>query len=146
MTKQKTIRPSAARRRAVRVHGLGDAMRAGAIAHDLGVAITLFSAPNAVASIGPAWFRGIVRDLEHAYPDLDVEVVLDCGDAAGYAMAALRSGIKIIRFSGSPSTTRKIEDIAATHGARLVRRPSRILDTRGEQDTDTALRKWLDFT
>ena len=132
------------RRRAVRVHGLGDAMRACSIAHQLGVAITLISAPGAVASIGPAWFRNIVRDLERAYPDLDVEAVLDCGDAAGYALAALRGGVKFIRYSGKPSTARKIEDIAENYGARLVRQPSRILDPRDEQDADAALRKWLD--
>ena len=144
MTKNKSTRKSVGRRRAVRVHGLGDAMRAGSIAHELGVAITLFSAADAVASIGPAWFRDIVRNLERAYPGLDVEAVLDCGDAAGYALAALRTGVKLIRFSGNPSAARKIEDIAGTYGARLVRRPSRILDARGEQDADAALRKWLD--
>ena len=143
MTKQKTTGGSAARRRAVRVHGLGDAMLAGSVAHELGVAITLFSAPGAVASMGPAWFRGMVRKLERAYPDLDVEAVLDCGDAAGYALAALRSGVKIIRYSGNPSAARKLKDIAGTCGARLVKRPSRILDTRGEQDADAALRQWL---
>ena len=72
------------------------------------------------------------------------EAVLDCGDAAGYALAALRTGVKIIRFSGKPSAAMKIRDIAGTYGARLVRRPSRILDPRGAQDADKALRKWLD--
>lgn len=132
------------RRRAVMVCGLDDAMRAGAIAHELGVAIKLFSAPDAVASMGPAWFQGMVRELERAYPDLDVEAVLDCGDAAGYALAALRSGVKFIRYSGNRSVARKIKDIAGSYGARLVRRPSRILDPRREQDADTALRKWLE--
>jgi len=143
MTKQKTTINLVARRRAVRVHGLGDAMRAASVAHELGVPITLFSAPHAVASMGPAWFRDMVRELERSCPDLDVEAVLDCGDAAGYALAALRSGVKLIRFSGNPSAARKIADIAGTCGARLVRRPSRILDARREPDADAALRKWL---
>jgi hypothetical protein len=143
MTKQLSAATSGTRRRAIRVHGLEDALRAGSIAHELGVAITLFSGPDAVASMGPAWFRNIVRRLEHTYPDLDVEAVLDCGDAAGYALAALRSGVKIIRYSGNTSAAKKIKDIAGTYGARLVGRPSRILDARGEQDTDVALRLWL---
>lgn len=143
MTKQLSAATSGTRRRAIRVHGLEDALRAGSIAHELGVAITLFSGPDAVASMGPAWFRNIVRSLEHTYPDLDVEAVLDCGDAAGYALAALRSGVKIIRYSGNTSAAKKIKDIAGTYGARLVGRPSRILDARGEQDTDVALRLWL---
>ena len=143
MTKQKTTRGSTGRRRAVRIYGLADAMRAGAVAHELGLAIRLFSAPDAAASMGPAWFRNIVSELERTYPALDVEAVLDCGDAAGYALAALRAGVKIIRFSGNPSTTRKIADIAGKYGARLERAPSRILDTRRERDADAALRKWL---
>ena len=143
MAKLASTGKPAGQRRAVRIHGLGDALRAASIAHELGVAITLFSAPDAVASLGPAWFRDIVRKIEQTYPDLEVDAVLDCGDAAGYAQAALRCGVKIIRFSGSPATARKIDDIAGTYGARVVRRPSRILDPRGEQDLDAALRKWL---
>lgn len=118
-------------------------MRAAAIAHELGVPIILVSAPYAAASMGPAWFRNMVRDVERAYPGLDVEAELDCGDAAGYVLAALRAGVKIIRFSGKPSAATKLEDIAGTHGARLVRRPQQILDARREPDADAALRKWL---
>lgn len=118
-------------------------MRAAATAQELGVAITLMSAPDAVSSLGPAWFRDIVRSLERVYPGVDMETVLDCGDAAGYALAALRAGVKTIRFSGRPSTTKKIEDIAGTYGARLVKHPSRILDPRQEREPAAALRNWI---
>lgn len=107
------------------------------------MAITLCSAPDAAASLGPAWFRDIILGLEQTYPDVDMEAVLDCGDAAGHALAALRAGVRIIRFSGTAKTARKIEDIAGTYGARLVRRSPRILDPRGEPDADAALRAWL---
>ena len=125
------------------VHGLDDAKRAGAIARELGVPITLFSAPDAAASIGPAWFRDIVRDVERLYPGLDAEAVLDCGDAAGHALAALRTGVKFIRFSGNTAAKKKLEDIAGSYGARLVKRPAHILDPRREPDADAALRRWL---
>ncbi len=144
MTKRKATGNAAARRPAVRVHGRGDAMRAAAVAHELGVPITLVSAPYAAASMGPAWFRNIVREVEQAYPGLDVEAELDCGDAAGYVLAALRAGVRIVRFSGKPSAATKLEDIAGTYGARLVRRPGQILDARQEPDAETALRKWLE--
>lgn len=143
MSGRNTSSKSGARRRAVTVHGLDDAMRAGAAAHALGVPLTLISAPAAAASMGPAWFAEMVRNLERAYPDLDVEAVLDCGDAAGYAMAALRCGVRAIRFSGRPAVAGKIEDIAAAYGARLVERPYRILDPRRARDADAALRQWL---
>jgi len=118
-------------------------MRAAAVAHGLGVPITLVSAPNAAASMGPAWFRNIVRDVERTYPGLDVEAVLDCGDAAGYVLAALRAGVKMVLFSGKPSAATKLKDIAGTYGARLARRPRQIFDVRREPDADTALRRWL---
>jgi hypothetical protein len=143
MPRQKTTEGSTARRRAVRVHGLGDAMLACSVAHELDAAITLFSAPGAVATIGPAWFRSMIQELERTFPDLDMEAVLDCGDLAGYALAALRSDVRLISYSGNASAARKIKDIAGTYGGRLVRRPSRILDIRDEDDADAALRKWL---
>ena len=105
--------------------------------------ITLISAPDAVASMGPAWFCNMVEDIVRAYPDLDAEAVLDCGDAAGFALAALRRGAKTIGFSGNKPAARKLEEIAQSHGARLVKRPSRILDPRGERDRDASLRQWL---
>ena len=107
------------------------------------MAITLCSAPDAAASLGPAWFRDIILVLEQTYPEVDMEAVLDCGDAAGHALAALRAGVRIIRFSGPARTATKIEDIAGTYGARLVRRSPRILDPRGEPDEAAALRAWL---
>ena len=118
-------------------------MRAAAIAQDLGAAITLISAPDAVSSLGPTWFRNIVRSLEQAYPDVDMEAVLDCGDAAGYALAALRAGVKTIRFSGRPTTAKKIDDMAGTYGARLVKLSSRVLDPRREREPEAALRNWI---
>jgi hypothetical protein len=143
MTKQNTIEKKARARRVVRIHGLDDAIAACAIAQELDVDITLFSAPDAVASLGPAWFGAIARNVEQAYPNLNVDAVLDCGDAAGYAQAALRSGVKIICYSGNATATRKLKEIAATYGARLVGRPRQILDPRESQFIDDALRQWL---
>jgi len=143
MTKQKTTGEKIVRRRAVRVHGLDDALRTCAVANELEVAITLMSASAAVRSMGPAWFRNIAREVEQAYPDLDFEAVLDCGDAAGYALAALRAGVETIRFSGNASASGKIREIAAMYGSRVTRKPTQILDIRGAPNAEAALRKWL---
>jgi hypothetical protein len=143
MTKQNQSRRSAKSRPAIRIHGLADALKAGAVARDLDVPITLISAPDAVASMGPAWFCNIVADLEQAYPDLDVEAVLDCGDAAGFALAALRRGVRAIVFSGGKHAAGKLADIARSRGARIVKRPTRILDPRLERNGAASLRQWL---
>ena len=52
-------------------------------------------------------------------------LVVDCGDAAGYALACLRAGVK--RISMDPADDKindKIADIARQMGAELVRRPT----------------------
>ena len=109
------------------VHGLADARLACTVARELGVTIELHSAPDAAASLGPGWFLGMVQEIERDFPDLAVTAVLDCGDAAGYAQAALRSGIKSIRFTGKPTVAEKIKDIARKYGAGVVTGPGRAL-------------------
>lgn len=143
MTKQKAPKTNSGRGRAVRVHGLKDALRATAMAQELDVAMTLISAPNAAASLGPAWFRNIVSALELAYPNAQVDTVLDCGDSAGYALAALRAGVKAVQLSGRRPTVEKIEEIASSYGARLAQRPRRILDPHATPNPEEALRNWL---
>jgi hypothetical protein len=143
MTKRNPTRKLAAPRHAIKVHGLGDALKAAAVAQELGVPVTLISAPDAAASMGPGWFSAITKCLGDTYPELELEAVLDCGDAVGFALAALRRGVKAIVFSGGTSTTKKLEDIAHAYNARIMKRPKQILDPRREQDIDTTLRHWL---
>lgn len=143
MTKRKTPGKILARGRAVRIHGLEDALRAVAVAGELGVDVILISAPNAAASLGPAWFRNITETLEHSYPGVAIETVLDCGDSTGYALAALRAGVKRIQLGGKRSAVKKVEEIAAAYGARLARQPGRVLDPREYPNPEKALEEWL---
>ena len=55
------------------------------------------------------------------FPDVDFTLIVDCGDAPGYALACLRAGVKMISME---PTNDKIADIARQMGAELVRRPS----------------------
>jgi len=144
MAKPKAFRKKGSiRRRAIRIHALDDALHAASVANELGVPVLLISAAGAAATIGPAWFQGIVGHIERKYPKLHLQAVLDCGDAAGYALAALRSGVKFIRFSGNRAVAGKIADIARQQGAQLVVDPLDILDLRGKSDADTAIGGWL---
>ena len=136
--------PQTARPRAVIVHGLAEARAACAVAHELGVAVELRSAPGAAASLGPLWFQEIVAAIETEFPDLTVDAVLDCADAPGYALAALRQGLGRIRFTGPVVTRDKIAAIARRCGAAVESgRPPRALDAAREPDADAALRAWL---
>jgi hypothetical protein len=49
--------------------------------------------------------------------------VLDCADEAGTALAALRAGIKQVRFTGPDPVRRRIADIAAALGAAVESDP-----------------------
>ena len=117
-------------------------MRAAA---DLGVELVLLSAPNAAANVGPGWFDAVVAAARASYPGVAATGVLDCGDAPGDALAALRHGIKAIRYDGS--SRRKMEEIAQQYGARVFRDRPQSLDLpaveRGGGDLSAACHAWL---
>ena len=48
-------------------------------------------------------------------------LIVDCGDASGYALACLRAGVKLISMDPPDD---KVADIARQMGAELVRRPT----------------------
>ena len=79
----------------------------------------LVSFPGAGASAGPGWFQEIVERLEAEHPGLAFEAVLDCGDKAGAVLAALRRGVRHVRFSGHPEAARRLGAIAEQLGAIL---------------------------
>ena len=129
--------------RAVVIHGLVDARRACHIARDLGVEIQLVSSTDAVSYIGPTWFFNITLRVKQEFPDVVINTVLDCGDAAGGALAALRAGIKSIHYAGNNNVAHKIEDIANQRGAELLKSTPRAFDPRRSANPDSALRAWL---
>lgn len=125
---------------AVIIHGLSHARVACLVAGECHVAIELHSAPNAAASLGPHWFQKILEEIETEFPDLQVSAILDCGSSAGFAMAALRQGIRHIRFSGRGQTLEKIRDMAHQQKAIVHTRWPKALDLGHEADPDTACR------
>ena len=131
---------------AIVVHGLDHAEAALAAAAELGVPVTLISAPSAAGYAGPSWFRAVVDEARAAYPAVDVTAVLDCGDMPGYALAALRDGVAAIRFSGD--TAAKIADIAAQYGAQVIAERPEALDLawveRSRRNLERACREWLE--
>jgi hypothetical protein len=71
------------------VHGLADARAVLA----LGAPVTLLSAPGAALYAGCLWWRGLLDAARADHPAVPVDDILDCADAAGQAMAALRVGL-----------------------------------------------------
>lgn len=145
-THHTTKEADARRPPAIVIHGLAHATAALAAAAELGVPVTLLSAPRAAGYAGPAWFRAVIEQARAAHPDVAVTAVLDCGDMPGYALAALRDGVAAIRFSGD--TADKIADIAAQYGALVFAERPEALDLatveRSRRDLGRACRDWLE--
>ncbi len=131
---------------AIVVHGLAHAKAALAAAAALGVPVTLMSAKGAAGYAGPSWFRAVIEEARAAHPEAEVTAVLDCGDMPGYALAALRDGVAVIRFADD--TAGKISDIAAQRGARVIAERPEALDLaaveRARRDPERACREWLE--
>ncbi len=133
--------PNAPRR--IIFHGIDHARAACAAARELDVAVHLVSAPGAASHAGPAWFREVIAAIRAEYPDAAVNATLDCGDAPGHALAALRAGIGSIRFTGPKRVREKIAAIADALGATLETRSAPALDLAGAADAPAACRDWL---
>ena len=125
------------------VHDLEQAQCAAAAAAELGVALTLASAPGAAAYLGPGWVRALGAALAEEFPELEVTLILDCADKPGHALAALRMGASAVRFTGGRSVARKLKEIAAAQGAAVITGRLRVLDLMGERDPAAACRRWL---
>jgi len=64
-----------------------------------------------------------------AAPDARFSAILDCGDQAGAALAAIRAQIEGVIFTGRADVASRLADIARQHGVRLeTTRPAAALD------------------
>jgi acyl-CoA reductase-like NAD-dependent aldehyde dehydrogenase len=111
------------------VHALAHAIAALRAAARAGRPIILASAPEAGASAGPGWFRALVEAARNAIPQARFTAILDCGEEAGAALAAIRAQVECVLFTGRPDVARRLADIARQHGVRLqTTRPAADLD------------------
>ena len=86
-----------------------------------GTSPVLVTPEGAASFYGAGYLGALQARAETEFPDVDFELIVDCGDAPGHALACLRSGVKRISMS-EPND--KIADIARQMGAQLVRRPT----------------------
>lgn len=86
-----------------------------------GASPTLVTPEDAAAFYGAGYLAALQERARREFPDVAFTLVVDCGDAAGWALACLRAGVKTI--SMEPMND-KIADIARQMGAELVRRPT----------------------
>ncbi|MGB8274771.1 MAG: class II fructose-bisphosphate aldolase [Alphaproteobacteria bacterium] len=129
--------------RAVLIHSLDHARAAISAAAALGQPVVLVSAPHAAAYAGAGWFFEVIAMARAEQAGVAVTAVLDCGDKPGLVLAALRRGIRAVRFTGRGSVRAKLESIAEQYGAVLYRDVGPALDLAREPDPERACRDWL---
>jgi fructose/tagatose bisphosphate aldolase len=138
--------------RPIIVHSLEDAKAAVAAAAELGLPVTLRSAPGAQAYLGAQVFRDVIAEAAAAHPATGVTAVFDCGKDPGLALGALRHGLKVVRLDASPETRGKIADIARQSGARLEQTDPTdplaldLLEADDPPDAENQVRIWLSET
>ncbi len=103
---------------AVVVHALAQAEAALQAAGPAGV--MLLSAPGAGGFAGAAWFQALVAEAARRHPGVACAAALDCADAAGAALAALRAGVGIVVLDGTCPAFPAVAAAAAELGATLL--------------------------
>ena len=101
---------------AIIVHGIADTTRALAF----GRRLTLLSAPGAALYAGCGWWMALVGQARAASPGLVAADLLDCADASGRALAALRIGQRGLVLTPDAPGRPAVADIAACLGAALL--------------------------
>lgn len=118
---------------AVVVHDLAQANAALAA----GLALTMLSAPGAGCFAGAGWWRALVAQARATHPDTPCQDVLDCADAPGHAMAAIRLGQAILVLDPACPAFARVAALATV----LTARPP-ALDL-AESGAARRLRAWL---
>ena len=118
---------------AIVVHSLAHAVAALEAAAEVGEPVVLLSAVDAGLSAGAGWWREAVAAARDSVPAARAAALLDCGDDAGAAQAALRAGVEAIVFSGRADVEERLADIAGRRGSRVFgERPEATLDLGDE--------------
>jgi len=120
------------------VHDRAQAEAALAAAEKVGCAVWLRSAPDAAGYAGVGWLKALSDALGH-------EIVIDCGEDAGLAMAALRTGCRRLAFSGPAAVSQRLAEMAAELGAwyRYEAQPPHVLWLSPDDDARSRCRAWL---
>ncbi|MBN9561185.1 MAG: hypothetical protein J0H14_10730 [Alphaproteobacteria bacterium] len=112
---------------AVVVHGLGDALETLAV----GRPVTLLSARGAALYAGCLWWREMVTRARAAHPAVPALDILDCADAPGRALAAIRAGQRILVLAPAVPGFPAVAAIAAAHGLILLTERPPAIDLAG---------------
>ncbi len=105
---------------AVVIHSMADARLALAP----GLPVTLLSGEGAALYAGCGWWQALVQAARGEFPQMGIADLLDCGEAPGQALAALRVGLRhLILRPDVPGHARVAAIVAGLGGVLLSQRP-----------------------
>ena len=107
-----------------------------------GQPVTLLSARGAALYAGSAWWRGLMESACRRHPEVSVIDVLDCADAAGLALGALRIGQRHIVLQPSAPGWAAVVAVATSLGAEVRSTRPPALDM-ARPDASRLLPGWL---
>ena len=119
---------------AVVVHGLPHLLAATAP----GRPVTLLSGPGAAIYAGCGWWRALMALGPAGNPD-----ILDCADAPGRAMEALRAGCRLLVLDPAVPAWPLVASRAAAAGAHLLAERPAALDL-ARRGAERRLLAWLE--
>lgn len=102
------------------VHSASEARAALEAARRDGIAITLQSPPAAAGYHGIGWWLALTERLAEESPGVVFEAVLECGTAAGFALEALRAGVKTVRVDAPSQAMAALKSMAASLGGKVL--------------------------
>jgi len=123
---------------AVIVHGLEMAREALA----LGLDVTLLSASGAAIYAGVGWWQAVVAAAREGRHGASVPDILDCGDAAGRALEALRMRQRLLILRARPDVWADIAGRARSIGCVVLEEAPPSLDL-GRPGAGRGLAAWL---
>jgi len=109
-----------ARRPAIVVHDLDQAIGALRAASAAGVPVTLWSAPGAASYAGLGFLRAVFEKASEAVPDAEHDTVVDCAGSAVLAHEALSRGFAAVAFTGRGAMRKTLQAIADAEGRKLI--------------------------
>jgi hypothetical protein len=123
---------------AVVVHGLAHARAALAI----GRPVTLLSSSGAALFAGCGWWRAVVERARSEHPGVPMVDILDCADAPGLALGALRIGQHLLVLSPASPGWQSVAAIAASFGGKVFTSRPPALDM-ADHNAARRLDDWL---
>jgi hypothetical protein len=101
---------------AVVIHGLPDARAVLAARQP----VTLLSASGAALYAGCGWWRALIERVRAEHTDFPIDDILDCADASGLALGAIRIGQRRIVLDPAAPGWSSVAAIATSLGGEVL--------------------------